>query len=439
VPSAGGARDVKTVVGRFLASLTRPGTLLVAVSGGSDSMALLHLLKHTLDQQPREGVILRAATVDHGLRVASAGEARQVQGWCRALGIDHETLRWEGGKPKSGLQAAARDARYRLLGEAATRHEALAILTGHTLDDQIETVAMRSARARQPKAPGLSGMAGAVFYGRRHWILRPLLGSSREELRHWLVENSIAWLEDPSNDDDAFERVRLRQERKGADKDRRAHESVEAGRERTARAGALADFIGARAGLEQDAIFVLEAAGADRTLLLQATSALATLAGGGHYLPDADATARLDQFLLADDRKRITVGRALIEKARGRLYLCREWRSLPSLQVEAGAAGCWDRRFFIRNGRLSAVTIAAADREDPAFLEACESVPGAVRRAAMRSRPSASGWRSQEQIAIERRIGLYDTFLPVFDLTLANAIARLVGRAAYVEPPVHPV
>lgn len=439
MPASGSACDVETVARAFLSSLTKPGSLLLAVSGGSDSMALLHLLKVALDESLYPGVTLRAATVDHGLRAGSGEEARQVHAWCHALGVPHEVLFWDGEKPQSGLQAAARDARYRLLGDAATRHEALAIITGHTLDDQIETVAMRSLRSRQPLAPGMAGMAKATLYDRRHWILRPLLVSNREDLRHWLAGRRLAWLEDPSNENDAFERVRLRRETQGADTADRALQIADTGRERRARADALAAFIGSRARLEQDAIIVLEAAGADAILLLQATAVLATLAGGGRFLPDTQAVARLEKFLSSDEQKRIAVGRALIEKARGRLYFCRENRGLPSLRVEAGAAGCWDRRFIIENKGNSAITIGPLTGEDPAFLEACRDVPGAVRRVAMRSRPHVVGQVAPGRMTIARRIGLYDTFLPVFDLTLANAIARLVGRAAFVEPPVHPV
>ncbi len=402
-------------------------------------MALLHLLKCALDFSPDAGVMLRAVTVDHGLRAASAEEARQVHHWCRVIGIEHETLRWDGEKPESGLQAAARQARYRLLGEAAARHGAIAILTGHTLDDQVETVAMRSSRSRQPHAPGLSGMAKATLLDRRHWILRPFLGSSRSELRHWLAGRGIAWLEDPSNENNAFERVRLRRETKGSATGHHALEILEAGRERQARAEELAAFIGSRARLEQAAVFVLETGGGEPALTRRATAVLATLAGGGSFLPDAAASARLEAFLADDGQRRITIARALIEKTTDRVYVCREYRGLPSLRVEAGSTGCWDRRFVIDNRARKAVTVVPSVEDDRAFPEACDDVPALIRRAAMRSRPMVAGPAFQGQIAIERRIGLYDTFLPVFDLTLANALARLVGREAFVEPPVHPV
>ena len=90
--------------------------IAIGVSGGSDSMALLHLFAAWARRRPK--VRLVAFTVDHGLRATSAAEAKQVAAWCHALGVDHRILRWRGDKPRTGLQAAARAARYRLLGDA---------------------------------------------------------------------------------------------------------------------------------------------------------------------------------------------------------------------------------------------------------------------------------------------------------------------------------
>ena len=180
---------------------------VVAVSGGGDSIALLHLVRAYLARE-RPGTPLIAATVDHGLRPESAAEARQVALACASLGIPHRTLEWDGARAATGLQAAARQARYRLLTGLARREGAPIVLTGHTADDQAETVAMRKARA--PGGRGLSGIDRATLSQRAVWFARPLIDIGRHALRTWLSERGIGWIDDPGNDDRRFERVRVR-------------------------------------------------------------------------------------------------------------------------------------------------------------------------------------------------------------------------------------
>ncbi|MFW6077589.1 MAG: tRNA lysidine(34) synthetase TilS [Hyphomicrobiales bacterium] len=177
----------------------------LAVSGGGDSMALMWLAtewaKHT--QQPPRLTVL---TVDHGLRAASAREAAWVIEQARALGLAAEVLQWHGEKPTTGVQARAREARYDLLTGWCAANGAGALVTAHSLDDQAETVLMRLARGS-----GVDGLAGMRPSRQdRLAILRPLLGVSRVRLRSTLAAAGLAWIEDPSNRDPRYERVRWR-------------------------------------------------------------------------------------------------------------------------------------------------------------------------------------------------------------------------------------
>lgn len=182
----------------------RLGRLGVAVSGGGDSMALLHLLKACAEER---GIPVLAATVDHGLRPEAAQEAALVASACAALAIPHETLRWRGWSGQGNLQAEARAARYRLLADWSRRHGLDAVALGHTMDDQAETFVMRLGR--KAGVDGLSAMERMFRRdGVRFW--RPALGLERAELRGFLARHGLAWCEDPSNEDEAFDRVKAR-------------------------------------------------------------------------------------------------------------------------------------------------------------------------------------------------------------------------------------
>jgi tRNA(Ile)-lysidine synthase len=197
--------------GRLLRLATRrldgpdaPRRIGLAVSGGGDSMAMLRLLAPWARER---GIAVFAATVDHGLRPEAAAEARFVAKACRDLGVPHDTLEWRGWNGRGNLQAAAREARQRLLGDWARGLEAEAVLLGHTRDDQAETVLLRLTRGSG--VDGLSGMAGERVEGGLRWM-RPLLEIRRGDLRDYLRRQGQAWVEDPSNGDPRYDRVRAR-------------------------------------------------------------------------------------------------------------------------------------------------------------------------------------------------------------------------------------
>ena len=172
----------------------------VAVSGGGDSVALLMLLQGA-------GHDVRVATVDHRLRPEAAAEAAGVAQLCKKLGVPHKVLIWDAPNFQGNLQHAAREARRSLLGNWAQQNGLRDIVLGHTLDDQAETVLMRLARGSG--VDGLAGMAATRCEGGLCWH-RPLLGVRRADLRAYLSAAGVAWIEDPSNDDLKYDRVKAR-------------------------------------------------------------------------------------------------------------------------------------------------------------------------------------------------------------------------------------
>ena len=181
-----------------------PERIGVAVSGGSDSVAALHIMVRAGQQL---GWRVDAVTVDHQLRTGSAQEALFVAEMCEKLGVAHEVLRWDHGAIAGNLQDQARRARYALIVGWASARGACDVVLGHTADDQAETFLMGLAREA-----GLDGLAGM----RRQWqeagvtFHRPFLLTNRNDLRAYLVRNGLAWQDDPSNDNDSFTRVKAR-------------------------------------------------------------------------------------------------------------------------------------------------------------------------------------------------------------------------------------
>ena len=327
--------------------------LAVAVSGGRDSMALTLLAD---DWARRRGGGVVALTVDHGLRPESAAEARQVGRWLKARGIAHRILVWRGDKPASGLQAAARAARYRLLTDWCRRHGVLHLALAHQRDDQAETHLMR--RRRGDGLDGLSAMA-AVRSQDGVRLLRPLLAVPRARLTATLSILGQAWIDDPSNADPGFERTRL-----GADLAAIADTGGEA--ELLARTAAAGH---GRAALEREvAALAARAVGlspAGFALLQPAPLAAAPARtrrglwarllrciGGGDFVPATAALERLDAAFLAEGGAlRRTLGGCRLNPWQDRLLVVRENRHAPPAQaLGPGMAVQWGR-FRCRLGR----------------------------------------------------------------------------------------
>lgn len=340
-----------------LKALDAPKRLALGVSGGRDSIALLRLCAASAK---KTGASLFAFTVDHGLRVEAAREAAGVRAWCEAIGVAHQTLYWEGDKPAAGLQAAARNARYRLLIEAAEKHQCNALLTAHTADDQAETLFMRLARGSG--VSGLSAMddESLAAAGPRApiRILRPLLKESRAWVTAYLDQVGQDYFDDPSNDDPAFERVRVRALLAAL-----SEQSLLTQEALAATAGRMRDA-DARLRAQEDGLFdtlggcfhpwggvsltrwgpAPGAAGLARRLIYAA--------GGGEYAPAEDEARLALEDVLKNGAA--TLSGALIKQWKGRVWFLREPAALTGRAGVAPATPCplkgpllWDRRFIL--------------------------------------------------------------------------------------------
>jgi tRNA(Ile)-lysidine synthase len=191
---------------RLFADWKAAPAIVLAVSGGPDSIALMWLAARWRRALAR-GPQLIAVTVDHGLRPEAAREARDVKRLAARLNLPHRTLRWTGVKPKTGLPAAARAARYRLLAQAARRSGATHILTAHTRDDQAETLLMRMLRGS-----GIAGLAAMARETEREGVrlARPLLEVPKSQLIATVKKARLNFADDPTNRDTNYTRPRLR-------------------------------------------------------------------------------------------------------------------------------------------------------------------------------------------------------------------------------------
>lgn len=263
MPAAKASPISNTEAARLFSGLAEVPVLILAVSGGPDSTALL-LLAARWRASVATGPRLIAVTVDHRLRAESAQEAVAVGRLAAKLGVAHQTVHWSEPKPETGLQAAARAARYRLLSAAAREGGAFHILTAHTLDDQAETVLMRLARGSG--LTGLAGMARATPLGGPITLVRPLLDTAKARLIATLDQAGIGYVRDPSNENPRFTRARLRAliptlATEGLDAPRLAQLARRAARaEAVLESAAEAAFHGVRMPTQADRVLAFDAA-----------------------------------------------------------------------------------------------------------------------------------------------------------------------------------
>jgi tRNA(Ile)-lysidine synthase len=335
-----------------------PPRLAVAVSGGADSTALALLTQAWV---ARHGGEMLALIVDHGLRPTSALEAALTGQRLAARGIAARVLTLTG-LAGAGLQARARTARHAALAGAARAAGFLHLLYGHHADDQRETAAMRAARG----AAGLEGMA-AWRAGHDIIAVRPLLAVSAAALRTWLRAAAMPWVEDPSNADRRFERVRIRQD--GA----AMADTAAASAGRRARDLAAANFLARHAMLRPEGFAVIDAATAPPAAL----AALLRIIGGRDHPP-----ARAPVAALAARRGPATLGGVRIAPA-GRLgggwLLAREPAGCAK-PVPVAAGALWDHRFRILEAAGEGAELGALGPDAPSFRAAMPDLPALVLR-----------------------------------------------------------
>lgn len=355
----GGAFDsLVDAVGPF-----EPAPLIaVGVSGGADSMALAMIADGWARRRGGAAVCL---TVDHGLRPESGDEARAVAAWLKRRGIAHHILRWRGEKPEAGVEAAARRARYDLLAGWCRRHSALHLMLAHHLDDQAETVVMRLQRGSGPD--GLAAMP-AVSELAHLRIVRPLLRLSRERLRRALAAAGQDWIEDPSNQDPAFTRVRIRQAmpvlaRQGLKPADIAAASFKLGHARMALERATAGLLADAVDIFPTGYALIRAdilRSAPPELGSRVVSAVVTCIGGLEYPPRSERLARLYGALCADKSPRArTLGGCVIAPRGPSIEVAREPAAVAAaIPLPSGMETVWDGRFRIHLSRGKAESLA---------------------------------------------------------------------------------
>jgi tRNA(Ile)-lysidine synthase len=434
----------------FFSNIDFSSGAIAAVSGGSDSTALLILLKDHLERFAPAARLV-AVTVDHALRPASADEALAVKALCGRLGIVHRTMIWSGEKPSTGIAAAAREARYRLLAEAARAEGIGMVLTGHTAADQAETVAMRRERNSVDDGRGLAGMAPATLYSGAVWIVRPLLGARREMLREVLRRRSFSWIDDPTNADATYERPRVRAAIGDGGEDFAAALDLAAGaaRRRIELGEQAARLIRSLASQPVRGLVRLdpEFASAEKHGAVYALRILLASVGGVPFLPDEARTAALFDRL-SSGKLRATLSRVTVDVRRGGIFLLREARGLPEPQ-SAAQDMVWDgRRLITFNNDCNGLVIAAAGPACAAKLaeQAGDAVPKSLARAALSAEPAL--WRDAECLgfagntepaatfAASPVVAPWARFLPSFDLMAARAMSALLGAPEVPQSPL---
>ncbi len=352
----------------LFARLTRFPRLALAVSGGVDSMALLHLIARwrAEDAIRKEATVL---TIDHGLRANSREEAEMVGRMAACLGLPHAILTWTSDERQGGgLQQRARQARYDLMAAYCHAHDIPALVTAHQLDDQAETFLMRLKRGS-----GLDGLA--AIPEKSLWsgiaVLRPLLDIPKSRLAATLKHAGVGWTEDPSNRDARFERARMRAGAGALAKLGLNAEALARSAKRLRRARAAldetADAFLTEHGVISEAGYCLierdQLIAAPEEIALRALARVVTAVGGRARPLRLSKLEALYATLAGRPAATYTLGGCRLQPIGERLGVFRETRGtgLPSLRLDPGQRALWDNRFRVElpDGAPGSVTVGA--------------------------------------------------------------------------------
>jgi tRNA(Ile)-lysidine synthase len=356
----------------------------VAVSGGPDSLALALLAR---DWAAGQSGAAMALTVDHRLRAGSGAEARQVGAWLAAAGIGHHILVRHGPAPEGDVQAAARRARYALLAGWCGRHGVLHLLLAHQQEDQAETLLLRLARGS-----GVDGLAAMPAIAERAGLrlLRPLLGVPRARLAALLRAAGQPWIEDPSNRNPAYGRVRMRRlapalAAEGLTAPRLAATATQLGLARAALEAALASWLAAAATIRPEGHLWLDRAllaAARPDLALRALARCLATIGGAPYAPRLERLTRLYGALVGPAPAAATLGGCRLVPRGDRLLVCREPAAAAEiLSLPPGGTVLWDGRFRLARRRGGDSRPLAVARLGALRPPGAGALPGAVRPA----------------------------------------------------------
>jgi len=341
----GGAEfaDLMSAVGPFEPS----PKVAVGVSGGPDSLALALLIQDWARSRDGEAI---AVTVDHGLRQESAREAAWVKAAVRPHGMRHHTLSWEGTKPVSALQAKARAARYGLLAAFCTEKRLLHLAVAHHREDQAETLLLRLSRGS-----GFAGLAGMapVAERARYRLIRPLLPVSKGRLKATLQARGLTWLEDPSNADSGFTRVRMRQllpdlAEEGVTADRLTESAGQMAEIRALLEDQAAEILARHVWLHPTGFLVLDWEAIRELphhLTRSALAACLTTIGGLEFAPRSERLEGLHARLCAGLGGGATLGGCRVLPRRNGLLILREAKRIEEIQAIPGRTLRWDGRF----------------------------------------------------------------------------------------------
>lgn len=363
---------------RAFAALRGFDHLVLAVSGGPDSLALLALVADWCARTVAAAPFVSVATVDHGLRAESVQEARAVGALAASVGLSHTILGWTGGKPQSGVANAAREARYRLLDAFAQRvgeGRSVAVVTAHHQGDQAETFWMRLMRGGGVTALGAMPRERLLREGGAVRLVRPLLDFPKARLIATVARRGWTWADDPTNENEAYERVRVRAALAGAEIDSAALARA-AGRMRDADDGLA---YAARAFETAIALHVepgicarFDRAAFDAAPVILRQMVLARLIGafgGASRAPELSELETLAARFCAEASFAATLGGTVISVDSRRVHVWREVGRIAAAPVplQMGVAVRWDERFLVHyEGREARnLNVRVAGRVDP--------------------------------------------------------------------------